>query len=114
MSKNNNTWEGRRALTDNSSKNPALLTAAARDLMGLSQLSEAVALGAKAQDDTLLKEIIDLASAEGNFFLFNSAFNNLKEKTVERGLIQTLKEVAEKNGKGLYAEQAAAWLEANH
>ena len=114
MSKKYNTWEGRRALTDNSSKNPEILTEAARELMGINYLFEAAALGAKAGNDALLKEIIELASAEGNFFIFNAAFSNLKDQTVDRGLIQTLKEVAEKNGKGLYAEQAVAWLEANH
>jgi len=113
MNNKYDTWEGRRALTDNATNNSGPLAEAARQLMGLDQLSEAVTLGILAGDDAFLKEIISLASAEGNFFIFNAAFIRLKDQSLDRSLVKTLKEAAEKSGKGLYAEQATAWLEAN-
>lgn len=113
MSKKFNTWEGRRALTDNYDSDPKALPQVARDLIKLNQLSEAASLAVLIGDQEILREIAGLASEEGNFFLFNYAWSRLQDKDVGRDLVRTLKEVAEKNGKALYQEQAVTWLAEN-
>lgn len=113
MARSAATWEGRRALTDNPSTSPDSHRAAARQLMGLGLLSEAALFFARAGDDEGLMEIIDQAVAEGNFFVFQTAAARLKNREVGRDQVQSLIAAAEKNGRGLYAEKAAAWLSEN-
>ncbi len=110
MAKNSATWEGRRALTDNSSTNAATFKGVAQNLIQLDQLAEAAVFGGLAQDDDVLGEIIDKAVAEGNFFIFNSAAGRLQGKSVSREQVQNLIAAAEKHGAYLYVEQAREYL----
>lgn len=113
MAKSAATWEARRAMTDNPSTSPDSYLAAARQLMDLGLWSEAAVFFARAEDDQGLLEIIDLAAAEGNFFVFQAAASRLKEREVDQAKVRDLIAAAEKNGRGLYAEKAAAWLNEN-
>ena len=114
MAKSAAAWEGRRALTDNPATSPETFKAAARKLMELDQLSEASIFFALAKDEDGLHEIINKAAEEGNFFVFQGAAARLADpKTISRDQVSTLKAAAEKNGRALYAEKAAAYLEDN-
>lgn len=113
MAKSAATWEGRRALTDSPSTSQDNHRSAARQLMEMGLLAEAALFFARAEDDEGLMEIIGQAVAEGNFFLFQTAASRLKHREAGRDQVQALLTAAENNGRGLYAEKAAAWLNEN-
>lgn len=109
MGKSITTWEGRRALTDNPAAGPEVYKAAGRELLELNQLAESAVLGGRGQDEETLNRIIDRAVDEGNFFVFKEAAARLKD-AVSPHRVRDLKAAAERQGRFLYAEQAAAWL----
>lgn len=113
MAKSAATWEGRRALTDNPSTSRDTYLSAGRQLMEMGLLSEAALFFARAEDDEGLMAIIDQAVAEGDFFVFQAAATRLKNREAGRDRVQSLMAAAEKNGRVLYAEKAAAWLNEN-
>jgi len=114
MAKSAALWEGRRAMTDNPATSPEAYKAAARQLLELDQLSEASVFFALAGDDEGLSDIINKAAAEGNFFIFQGAAARLKNpKAVRRTQAETLLAAAEKNGRALDSEKAAAYLKDN-
>lgn len=104
------TWEARRSLTDNPSTSPDTYRSAARQLVEMGLLPEAATFFAKAEDDEGLMEIINLAVSEGNFFVFQTAAALLRNREAGPDQVQLLIEAATKNGHGLYAQKAAAWL----
>lgn len=110
MAKPATTWEGRRALTDNPATSPQTYTAAARSLMEKDLLADAAVFFTRANDVEGLKELIDIAVKDGNFFLFQSAVSSLGPEAVESGQLEALKTAAEKNGRALYASRAAKYL----
>ena len=114
MVKSADTWEGRRALTDNPNLAPEVFQNAAHTLMDLDLPSEAALFFSRAGDEAGLREIIKKAALEGNFFIFQAAAARLKEGPPARQELSTLIAAAEKSGKALYAEKAAAWLEENY
>ncbi len=103
------TWEGRRALTDNPAAGPGAFREAGRELLEMNQLAEAAVLCGRGQDDESLSRIIDRAVEEGNFFIFKEAAARLKDG-ISPHRVRDLKQAAERGGRQLYAEQAAAWL----
>ncbi len=113
MAKSATTWEGRRAMTDNSSTSPEAYTAGARQLLEQDLAAEATIFFGLAGDDAGLGEIIDRAVSEGNFFVFQSAASRLKNSKVTRERVQDLIAAAEKNGRALYAAKAAEYLKNN-
>lgn len=113
MAKSAATWEGRRALTDNSSTSQDSYRSGGRQLMDMDLLSEAALFFARAEDDEGLMAIIDQAVTEGNFFVFQAAASRLKNREAGPDQVQSLIRAAEKNGRLLYAEKAAAWLSEN-
>lgn len=97
-------------MTDSPSTSPDTYRSAARQLMEMGLLSEAAVFFAKAEDDDGLMEIIAQAVSEGNFFIFQTAATQLKNREAGRDLVQALIEAATKNGRGLYAQKALDWL----
>ncbi|MDR1921543.1 MAG: hypothetical protein LBS31_07365 [Candidatus Adiutrix sp.] len=110
MSKSLNTWEGRRALTDNASAGAETLKKAARELMEINLLSDAADFFKRAGDDEGLHEIINQAVREGNFFIFKEASSKLSSSLKDRAKLEALMETAENNGQMLYLEQAERYL----
>ncbi len=110
MAKSAETWEGRRALTDNPNPGREANLGAARTLMSMNLPSEAALFFSRAGDEEGLREIMDRAVEEGNFFVFREAASRLAGP-VDRRQLRNLIEAAEKNGRGLYAEQAAEYLQ---
>ncbi|MDR2947332.1 MAG: hypothetical protein LBV79_11390 [Candidatus Adiutrix sp.] len=110
MAKSAETWEGRRALTDNPNTGQETALGAARTLMSLDSLSEAAIFFALAGAQDGLREVMNRAVEEGNFFVFQQAATRLGEKG-ERAQLRSLIDAAERNGRGLYAAKAAEYLE---
>jgi len=110
MVKSADTWEGRRALTDNPNTSPEVSRGAARALMEMNLPSEAAVFFALAGDKEGLRAIIDQAVEEGDYFVFQQAASRLGEE-IDREKVRALIASAEKNGRGLYAEKAAEYLQ---
>lgn len=110
MAKSAETWEGRRSLTDNPNTSPEVSRNAARTLMEMNLLSEAAVFFALAGDNDGLREIIDRAVGEGDFFVFQQAASRLGEK-ISRDKVRALIAAAEKNGRALYAEKASEYIQ---
>jgi hypothetical protein len=110
MAKPLNTWEGRRALTDNASAGAETLKKAARELMEINLLADAADFFKRAGDDEGLHEIIDQAVREGNFFLFKEASSKLSSGRADRAKLEALMKTAGNNGQTLYLEQAERYL----
>ena len=110
MAKSADTWEGRRALTDNPNTSPEVNRGAARALMEMNLPSEAALFFARAEDKDGLREVINRAVEEGNFFVFQQAASRLGEE-IDREKVRALIASAEKNGRGLYAEKASEYLQ---
>ena len=110
MAKSADSWEGRRALTDNPNTSPEVSRNSARALMDLNLLSEAAIFFSLAGDKDGLREIIDLAVEEGNFFVFQQAASRLGEE-IDREKVRALIAAAEKNGRALYAEKASEYIQ---
>ena len=114
MAKSADTWEGRRALTDNPNLASEVFQNAARTLMEMDLPSEAALFFSRAEDEEGLREIIKKAAEEGNFFIFQAAASRLKEGRPSREELEALIAAAEKGGKALYAEKASAYLKDNY
>ncbi|MDR1045752.1 MAG: hypothetical protein LBP33_11660 [Candidatus Adiutrix sp.] len=114
MAKTADTWEGRRALTDNPALAPEIFQNAGRTLMDMDLPSEAALFCGLAGDEAGLKEIVRKAVKEGNFFVFQVAASRLKAGRPARAELEALIAAAEKSGKKLYAGKAAAYLEENY
>ncbi len=119
MAKSAMTWEGRRALTDDPNTGAVALKQAARELMDNNLLADAATFFALAHEkeagkdketETALGEIAARAVEEGDFFLFQAAAAKLGP-AMAREQLDALLLSAEKNGKALYAERAAKYLE---
>ncbi|MDL2226835.1 hypothetical protein LJB86_04190 [Deltaproteobacteria bacterium OttesenSCG-928-M10] len=110
MPKSASTWEGRRALTDNPNAGAEAYRKAARELLDNNALSDAVVFFALADDQEGLREILDLAVRDGNYFIFQAAAARLKEKPAKDKAL-ALASAAEKNGQILYAEKASQYIE---
>ncbi len=113
MAKSSATWEGRRALTDNSNLGPETANAAAEELMRLDYLAEAAIFYDRAENDQGLMEVIKKAVEEGNFFVFQNAAARLRGARPDRAWAADLLARAEKTGKTLYAALAKEYLENN-
>ncbi len=117
MAKSAMTWEGRRALTDNPNTTPAAFKQAARELMEKNLLADAATFFALAADKgdeeakNMLGEIAAGAAEEGDFFLFQAALASLGPDFPVSEHAETLFTAAEKNGKAMYAERVAQFIE---
>lgn len=114
MAKTADTWEGRRALTDNPNLAPEVFQNAGLALMELDLPSEASIFFGLAENEAGLQAVIKKAVEEGNFFVFQAAASRLKEGRPAREELEALVTSAEKSGKTLYAEKAAAYLKENY
>jgi hypothetical protein len=113
MPENAAAWESRRALTDNPATSPETCQRIGRELLGLDLCSEATEFFARGGDDQSLREIMNRAIEDGDFFVYRGALARLADKTPAHDDIIKLRDNAEKRGKILYAAKAAAWSEEN-
>lgn len=113
MPKSASTWEGRRALTDNPNTGSVSYRKAAHELMENNALSDSAVFFTLADDQEGLREILDLAVRDGNFFIFQAVAGRLKEKPA-KAKAEALASAAEKNGQIIYAEKAGQYIAENY